>query len=161
MLTRATWSNARPRFLPRLLLVHGALADYRLVRLIKYSFYKNITFAFMFFFYQFFNGVSGQARLSSSLSGLCLGPYMAIKEDSSFADTHVMHAHPTAPHVLSYISSSQMQGQQQLWHPTNEAAARAPHGQIQSRTSSAGTKRKRCDGDHCMRARQNRRCWTA
>jgi phospholipid-transporting ATPase len=40
--------------------VHGTLADYRLQRLIKYSFYKNITFAFMFFFYQAFNGVSGQ-----------------------------------------------------------------------------------------------------
>ena len=50
------------RFLPRLLLVHGTLADYRLVRLIKYSFYKNITFAMVFFFYQFFNGVSGQVR---------------------------------------------------------------------------------------------------
>ncbi len=47
-------------FLTRLLLVHGTLADYRLQRLIKYSFYKNITFAFMFFFYQAFNGVSGQ-----------------------------------------------------------------------------------------------------
>lgn len=40
--------------------MHGTLADYRLQRLIKYSFYKNITFAFMFFFYQAFNGVSGQ-----------------------------------------------------------------------------------------------------
>lgn len=48
------------RFLTRLLLVHGYLADYRLQRLIKYSFYKNITFAFVFLFYQPFNGVSGQ-----------------------------------------------------------------------------------------------------
>ena len=48
------------RFLVRLLLVHGTLADYRLGRLIKYSFYKNITFAFMFLFFQPFNGVSGQ-----------------------------------------------------------------------------------------------------
>lgn len=63
------------RFLTRLLLVHGTLADYRLQRLIKYSFYKNITFAFMFFFYQAFNGVSGQVcniRLLSSASLLCL-----------------------------------------------------------------------------------------
>lgn len=44
----------------RLLLVHGTLADYRLGRLIKYSFYKNITFAFIFLFFQPFNGVSGQ-----------------------------------------------------------------------------------------------------
>ena len=50
------------RFLGRLLLVHGTLADYRLGRLIKYSFYKNISFASMFFFFQFFNGWSGQAR---------------------------------------------------------------------------------------------------
>lgn len=50
------------RFLVRLLLVHGTLADYRLGRLIKYSFYKNITFAFMFLFFQPFNGVSGQVR---------------------------------------------------------------------------------------------------
>ena len=46
----------------RLLLVHGTLADYRLGRLIKYSFYKNITFAFVFLFFQPFNGVSGQVR---------------------------------------------------------------------------------------------------
>ena len=41
--------------------MHGTLADYRLGRLIKYSFYKNISFASMFFFFQFFNGWSGQA----------------------------------------------------------------------------------------------------
>ena len=52
--------SAVHRFLTRLLLVHGYLADYRLQRLIKYSFYKNITFAFVFLFYQGFNGVSGQ-----------------------------------------------------------------------------------------------------
>jgi magnesium-transporting ATPase (P-type) len=50
------------RFLVRLLLVHGTLADYRLGRLIKYSFYKNITFAFIFLFFQPFNGISGQVR---------------------------------------------------------------------------------------------------
>ncbi|BDA48078.1 probable phospholipid-transporting ATPase 7 [Coccomyxa sp. Obi] len=59
----ADFAFSQFRFLTRLLLVHGTLADYRLQRLIKYSFYKNITFAFMFFFYQAFNGVSGQAWL--------------------------------------------------------------------------------------------------
>ena len=49
------------RFLVRLLLVHGSLSSYRLSRLIKYSFYKNICFAFVLFFYQFYNGFSGQA----------------------------------------------------------------------------------------------------
>ncbi len=52
------------RFLVRLLLVHGTLADYRLGRLIKYSFYKNIAFAFIFLFFQPFNGVSGQVCMS-------------------------------------------------------------------------------------------------
>ena len=56
------------RFLVRLLLVHGTLADYRLGRLIKYSFYKNITFAFIFLFFQPFNGVSGQVRSPTSLN---------------------------------------------------------------------------------------------
>ncbi|KAK9806980.1 hypothetical protein WJX72_009386 [[Myrmecia] bisecta] len=51
------------RFLVRLLLVHGTLTSYRLSRLIKYSFYKNITFAFMLFFLQLFDGFSGQALL--------------------------------------------------------------------------------------------------
>lgn len=40
------------RFLVPLLLVHGNLSYYRLARLIKYSFYKNITFAFVLFYYQ-------------------------------------------------------------------------------------------------------------
>lgn len=58
-----TWLTGllRPRFLVRLLLVHGTLADYRLGRLIKYSFYKNIAFGFVLFFYQFYCGFSGQA----------------------------------------------------------------------------------------------------
>lgn len=53
------------RFLVPLLLIHGNLSYYRLARLIKYSFYKNIAFAFMLFFYQFYNGFSGQALIDS------------------------------------------------------------------------------------------------
>lgn len=53
------------RFLVPLLLVHGNLSYYRLARLIKYSFYKNITFAFVLFYYQFYNGFSGQALVDS------------------------------------------------------------------------------------------------
>lgn len=45
----------------RLLLVHGNLSAYRLSRLIKYSFYKNIIFGLLLFYYQFYNGFSGQA----------------------------------------------------------------------------------------------------
>lgn len=59
--------------------MHGTLADYRLQRLIKYSFYKNITFAFMFFFYQIFNGVSGQvSSLQHSLVTTPMSPYASI-----------------------------------------------------------------------------------
>ena len=53
------------RFLVPLLLVHGSLSYFRLARLIKYSFYKNIAFAFVMFFYQFYNGYSGQALVDS------------------------------------------------------------------------------------------------
>ena len=49
----------RRRFLVRLLLVHGSLSVYRLARLIKYSFYKNITLAFLLFMLQPFGGWSG------------------------------------------------------------------------------------------------------
>lgn len=48
------------RFLVRLLLVHGQLSHYRLARLIKYSFYKNIAFAFLLIYFQFFCGFSGE-----------------------------------------------------------------------------------------------------
>ena len=58
------------RFLVPLLLIHGNLAYYRLSRLIKYSFYKNITFAFVMFFYQFYNGYSGQALVDSITAGM-------------------------------------------------------------------------------------------
>ena len=51
------------RFLTRLLLVHGSLSAYRLSRLIKYSFYKNIAFGFLLFFYQFYCGFSGQSMV--------------------------------------------------------------------------------------------------
>jgi phospholipid-transporting ATPase len=53
------------RFLVPLLLVHGSLSYHRLARLIKYSFYKNIAFAFIMFYYQFYNGFSGQALVDS------------------------------------------------------------------------------------------------
>lgn len=53
------------RFLVQLLLVHGNLSYYRLARLIKYSFYKNVIFGFVLFYYQFYNGFSGQALVDS------------------------------------------------------------------------------------------------
>lgn len=47
----------------RLLLVHGTLCHYRLARLIKYSFYKNIIFAYVLFFFQLHCGFSGQTLI--------------------------------------------------------------------------------------------------
>ena len=61
------------RFLVPLLLVHGTLSYYRLARLIKYSFYKNIAFAFLLFYYQFYNGFSGAAGSGPLHCHLCLG----------------------------------------------------------------------------------------
>jgi phospholipid-transporting ATPase len=51
------------RFLTRLLLVHGQLSQYRLGRLIKYSFYKNSCFAGVLFYFQIYNGFSGQTLI--------------------------------------------------------------------------------------------------
>ena len=48
----------------RLLLVHGSLSHYRLARLIKYSFYKNILFCFVLFFFQFYCGFSGASAIA-------------------------------------------------------------------------------------------------
>ena len=58
------------RFLTRLLLVHGQLSTYRLSRLIKYSFYKNVAFGFLLFFYQFYNGFSGQVSGNDACTGI-------------------------------------------------------------------------------------------
>eukprot|EP00210_Caulerpa_lentillifera_P001725 g1657.t1 len=51
------------RHLTRLLLVHGQLSRYRLARLIKFSFFKNIAFASILILYQFYSGYSGQSLI--------------------------------------------------------------------------------------------------
>jgi len=53
----------------RLLLVHGTLSNYRLARLIKYSFFKNILFCFMLFFFQ--ASISPQTRCFCTLVAIC------------------------------------------------------------------------------------------
>jgi len=53
------------RFLVKLLLVHGQANYYRLAGMIKYSFFKNVSFAIMFLFFQFYNGYSGTALIDS------------------------------------------------------------------------------------------------
>ena len=82
--THAPWVPCR--FLVRLLLVHGSLSVYRLARLIKYSFYKNITLAFLLFMLQPFGGWSGAQLL---LLCMCIHP----------GDTHsnVCRFHKHAP----------------------------------------------------------------
>lgn len=54
------YSLGQFRYLIRLLLVHGQLSHYRLARLIKFSFLKNITFAFILIFFQYYCGFSGR-----------------------------------------------------------------------------------------------------
>lgn len=61
----ADYAFTQFRFLVRLLLVHGQLSQYRIARLIKYSFYKNIAFGCTLFIAQFFSGFSGQALIDS------------------------------------------------------------------------------------------------
>jgi len=63
------------RFLVPLLLVHGNLSYYRLARLIKYSFYKNITFAFVLFYYQ--------ARCGPLLGGGGWGAVVVVRAQDS------------------------------------------------------------------------------
>ena len=54
------YSIAQFKFLARLLLVHGYWSYTRLVKMISYFFYKNITFALVQLWYGFFNMFSGQ-----------------------------------------------------------------------------------------------------
>ena len=66
----ADYAIGQFRFLSRLLLVHGTLSHYRLARLIKYSFAKNIAFSGLLTFFQFYCGYSGQAMYDSISAGL-------------------------------------------------------------------------------------------
>eukprot|EP01127_Copromyxa_protea_P016071 TRINITY_DN4718_c0_g1_i2.p1 TRINITY_DN4718_c0_g1~~TRINITY_DN4718_c0_g1_i2.p1 ORF type:complete len:1147 (+),score=193.04 TRINITY_DN4718_c0_g1_i2:144-3443(+) len=61
----ADFSFAKFYFLKRLLLVHGRFAVVRISVLIQYSFYKNIAFTLVQFFYAFYNGFSGQTLFDS------------------------------------------------------------------------------------------------
>lgn len=79
--------------------MHGNLSYYRLARLIKYSFYKNITFAFVLFYYQFYNGFSGEACRVCEGSVLC---YLGVKKKGGEATS----PHPPARKGLSPLSPS-------------------------------------------------------
>lgn len=58
------------RFLQDLMLVHGQQDRQRLARLIKYSFFKNLAFAFMMFFTQIYVGWSGQSPANATPAAL-------------------------------------------------------------------------------------------
>uniref|UniRef100_A0A1I8IS28 PhoLip_ATPase_C domain-containing protein n=1 Tax=Macrostomum lignano TaxID=282301 RepID=A0A1I8IS28_9PLAT len=59
----ADFALARFRFLKRLLLVHGHWCYDRLARLALLLFYKNTLYCFLLFWYQVFNGFSGQVNI--------------------------------------------------------------------------------------------------
>ena len=54
---------AQFRFLVKLLLVHGHWSYDRLANMILYFFYKNSFLVYVIFFYQLFNGFSGQTEI--------------------------------------------------------------------------------------------------
>jgi len=78
------------RFLTRLLLLHGSLSAYRLSRLIKYSFYKNIAFGGMLFFFQFYCGFSGQARSRPPKRGVAWSSKGAVPKRSRVVRGHAL-----------------------------------------------------------------------
>ena len=99
----ADFAFSRFRSLTRLLLVHGTLADYRLARLIKYSFWKNIAFAAMFFCFQFFNGFSGQALLDGVTSAFYNAFFTAFPAGVlATLDRPVRHLASLAAHPRAY-----------------------------------------------------------
>ena len=61
------------RFLVRLLLVHGHWSYDRIANLILYFLYKNATLVYVIFFFQWFNGWSGQPHIEQVRAVAVLG----------------------------------------------------------------------------------------
>ena len=100
--------------LRRLLLVHGHWSYYRLASLVIHSFYKNASFVFVLFWYQFHNGFSGQVMIDqlhlvlfsvlyTSLPPLALGvceqdftstKLLETQRFTTTADSHQSTRHP-------------------------------------------------------------------
>jgi phospholipid-transporting ATPase len=122
----ADYGIAQFRFLARLLLLHGTLCRYRLTRLIKYSFYKNIAFCCLLFYFQFYAGFSGQALYDSISAGLfnvvlTSAPVVAFALlDRPLSDAGLL-AHPQA-----YNTSHSLSGRT-FWKTLLDACA---HGAI-------------------------------
>ncbi|KAK9509687.1 hypothetical protein O3M35_006947 [Rhynocoris fuscipes] len=80
------FSTSKFKFLHRLLLVHGHWSYHRLANMVLYFFYKNATFVFLIFLYQFYCGFSGTVMIDqmyhmlynlffTSLPPLAIGVY--------------------------------------------------------------------------------------
>ncbi|CAH1123846.1 unnamed protein product [Ceutorhynchus assimilis] len=59
----ADFALSRFKYLERFLLVHGHWSYDRLARMVLYFFYKNATFVFLIFWYQFYCGFSGSVMI--------------------------------------------------------------------------------------------------
>ncbi|XP_073997182.1 phospholipid-transporting ATPase VA isoform X2 [Rhodnius prolixus] len=80
------FSTSKFKFLHRLTLVHGHWSYHRLANMVLYFFYKNATFVFLIFLYQFYCGFSGTVMIDqmyhmlynlffTSLPPLAIGVY--------------------------------------------------------------------------------------
>eukprot|EP00191_Tetraselmis_sp_GSL018_P012504 CAMPEP_0177598192 /NCGR_PEP_ID=MMETSP0419_2-20121207/12185_1 /TAXON_ID=582737 /ORGANISM="Tetraselmis sp., Strain GSL018" /LENGTH=1412 /DNA_ID=CAMNT_0019090555 /DNA_START=264 /DNA_END=4502 /DNA_ORIENTATION=- len=104
------YAFAQFRFLARLLLVHGQLSDYRIAYLIKYSFYKNICFAAVLSYYQFFNGFSGTTVIDDItafmynvvFTSMPIGVYSLF--DRTMSDTMLL-MHPRTYNSGNYLTT--------------------------------------------------------
>lgn len=94
----------------RLLLVHGQLSDYRIAYLVKYSFYKNICFAAVLSYYQFFNGFSGTIVIDDISAFMYNVVFTALPigifaiSDRMMSDT-MMLLHPRTYNTGNYLNS--------------------------------------------------------
>ncbi|XP_030761045.1 probable phospholipid-transporting ATPase VD isoform X2 [Sitophilus oryzae] len=88
----ADFALSRFKYLERFLLVHGHWSYDRLARMILYFFYKNATFVFMIFWYQFYCGFSGSVMIDqmylmlynllfTSLPPIAIGVYDQVAPD--------------------------------------------------------------------------------
>lgn len=98
------------RYLVPLLLVHGNLSYYRLARLIKYSFYKNITFAFVLFYYQ----VRAAAVVHSSMCPGGIAHSAAVVNACALLQLGLPQPTPTPP-ALPFARSFTMASRGRRW----------------------------------------------
>ena len=98
------------KYLARLLLVHGTISHYRLARLIKYSFYKNVLFGLGLFFFQFYSSFSGMALVSTWTASFynvffTACPILVFAMVDRPVSPRTLLAYPEAYHFTSQASS--------------------------------------------------------